>query len=59
MSGVVVVVVVVVIQKVISRKNISEITVKCFIKFNNSATKKTVFRLRLFLLSCVMLQEHI
>ena len=38
-----VVVVVVVIQKVISRKNISEITVKCFIKFDNSTTKKTVF----------------
>jgi len=33
---------VVVIQKVISRRNISEITIKHFIKFDNSTIKKTV-----------------
>lgn len=32
----------VVIQKVISRRNISEITIKHFIKFDNSTIKKTV-----------------
>lgn len=32
----------VVVQKVISRRNISEITIKYFIRFGNSTTKNTV-----------------
>lgn len=45
--------------EVISRRHIAEITIKYFIRFDICTNKKTVFGLRLFLLSCVMLQEDI